>query len=566
MNDYTLEDVKSMDSYITRNFLQNNSDCIRQIIEIFQSKIARLENLGLMYLKGGNGYSLLREFTTDINFNPFFGNNFNNTFRGDFDFQFVPTDPNAIERIDSEIIKILTETISEFSQINTLVNLNAFSLTNYDELKCKTNPTIRDGNLQISNHHYSSIKQPDLIGPSLKTYSTQKMNTKCEFHRGRVIIDPDDMVVINDRPDNCFRVYVNYSIPEFILYRLVYCASYNEKKINSFEKKEDLKLKSEIIDISVPRTGSAERLYATNGVITNFKNVNGCKFLVPGWGYHFYENLNLYLENELKISNSPQKRSKRIERGGYSLKQLIANNNINNFGLLKKLFNAPIKEDATSTVISLGSIFNYSINEKYFSDIPASAEALNKVKDLIFKSLGSQFESYLITEGNKLENKNLSNISNKEAERIFEIIAQFIMKSCSSSNEFQENYADYMNGKSRVVRSIGYDEKKEGSWYKELTPNVTLYPGTIGIHYFVIAVNPKDFQTIKNNLGNHSYNKPIINENYIIEKVSSNYVPVYSVILIADKRTPAMSYKHFIENMILVTERYVWQKIYEKSI
>lgn len=121
-------------------------------------------------------------------------------------------------------------------------------------------------------------------------------------------------------------IYVNYTIPDFILYRLMYGYHYTDVEGKNFE------LKSEIIDVTVPRKGSAEVFLSQQGVVTHFsRSEQG--FDIPGWGYHFYENINLLQEIRLGLSSSADKEEKRVRRGEQAMEALQA---LNPAGLLQE--------------------------------------------------------------------------------------------------------------------------------------------------------------------------------------------------------------------------------------
>lgn len=309
----TPDQKKKLDTLITADFLLNNRALVTQVIQAFANQMVLAGFTGAngynFYLKGGNALSMLR----------------NAALTGDYDFQLKPPAATfahweqAFPVLDQRIIAMLIATVTNFQ--NTQFNLTSFT-PNSIEAFARTaaiqgfdrpaNGTMAQGILKIG-FPYSKYDYRDVFSRATG---------------GRIVFDPQDrnnfqiIVFPHPLPNLQLYIYANYTITGFILYRVVCSFTY---MIGG----ESVNLKSEMIDVSVPRAGSAELYMSQEGVITYFRPAHGFPFNMPGLGYHFFENINLLQECELGISGSPHKQRARRDRLIYCINTLITANGVN---------------------------------------------------------------------------------------------------------------------------------------------------------------------------------------------------------------------------------------------
>lgn len=294
------EEKRKTDAAITKAFLNDtaNREIISRIIAAF-GKVMR-ERLDAVipgchfYLKGGNAFSMLKgEVPT-----------------GDYDFQlvlpradyedwykaFLRFDPLILEALKASLAEVegrFTDTVFETVELAAMVPDVDFTGITKGERQ-------RGISLLGSSYGYTDyagiVQDRNYTGKYMRNARLDVDRTGWTSALGPVI-------------------YVNYVIPEFLLYRLIYSYKYIDAGGAEFE------LKSEIIDVTVPRKGSAEVFLAQEGAVTWFRRTEQ-GFDLPGWGYHFYENINLLQEIELGISSSADKKEKRMERGRYAMDRL----------------------------------------------------------------------------------------------------------------------------------------------------------------------------------------------------------------------------------------------------
>lgn len=307
-----LEGRRIVDGELTHDFLNNNQALVQMLIREFGIQINLLVlnifPLCRFYLKGGNALAILTNRVPD----------------GDYDFQLRPSDADyanwatAFPALDAAILTALTNTvtITENNAANAglAFNVNSFLPTTIQAWAATAHNPIHDKNIDVANlvqiTRRNNVQQ---IGTNFRNSSYRQIVTNPNFHNGRVegpgavlfAATPFAGTAANFGP----MIYVNYTIPGFILYRMVFSYRYSDND-------GDFNLKSEIIDVSVPRPGSGEVFMAQNGVVTHFRATGNVQFPfeIPGWGYHLYENINLLQEIELGISGSPHKRVKRERR------------------------------------------------------------------------------------------------------------------------------------------------------------------------------------------------------------------------------------------------------------
>lgn len=317
----TKEQIKALEAVITRTFLSANIGPVTNLVQQFgQEMNARLPHLYRYYLKGGNAISLLQ----------------NVAMTGDFDFQIMPPLDAyddwraAFAQFDPIILVAMKEALE------VIPGAGAFDIQVFDvdELARLSEdiPELgrgafegvrqvkrRDMMMRIGSRYSQHLQRlDDTYGD--RTYLDIVHDPG--FENGRLELPPDYIAVTDIQPQKGPMIYINYTIPGFLLYRMVY--SFQYEKILPDGAVEKFSLKSEIIDVSVPRSGSAEIYMSQDGVITHFRfPANPAyKFLIPGWGYHFYENVNLLQEIFLRVSGSVHKRQKRVDRGIIAMNEL----------------------------------------------------------------------------------------------------------------------------------------------------------------------------------------------------------------------------------------------------
>ncbi len=311
----THEQKQKIEAEITAEFISKNSERVMDVAKTFSEKILNdkiiSKYMNNFYLKGGNSISVLED----------------KPLTGDFDFQFVPNADaynnwnTRIDVIDKRIIEAMKDTVKDYggSMFDT-------SISDCGNIKKIVSEVIGKDADAAENEFFNSVER---IGDEYMTcdYVTVAVEaSKNADNRAAVNrqTQPEMNVFDNKKFPAC--VYVNYTIPGFILYRLVCKRSYT---ITIDGVAEKVTLKSEIIDVSIPRVGSGEVYMSMKGIVTNFREKDA--FVIPGWGYHFYENINLLQEIELGISGSPQKKEKRLDRFNQAANKLIeANKNRKN--------------------------------------------------------------------------------------------------------------------------------------------------------------------------------------------------------------------------------------------
>jgi len=375
------EHRRILDAEITKNFLALNTVIVKMLVKEFSARITAAgytsANGYRFYLKGGNAFSMLKGVEPD----------------GDYDFQLRPPDAvyanwnGAFPDIDGRIIAALAETVANVANqiaamphpqpgfnttMFTAAALQEWSRTEGNPVKKagikldglvqgkRRNNLLKIGTQYVLCKYLQIVKDPQYINGRIEgrvSFSKAEFTAPAAKNFGPMI-------------------YVNYTIPGFILYRLAYSYRYS---IDG----EVFNLKSEIIDISVPRPGSAEVFMSQHGVITHFRRApEELQFDIPGWGYHFYENINLLQEIELGISGSVHKRDKRINRLEETIDKLAAVNK--GKSVLKRVLKMKMKEPQGIGARSLficgyfgalaHNIFHYGVyNKKAIKDIYKNA-------------------------------------------------------------------------------------------------------------------------------------------------------------------------------------------------
>lgn len=308
-----LDGRRTVDAELTRDFLGNNQPLVQMLIAEFgrQIQLAGLTpaNNYRFYLKGGNALAILA----------------NKPLSGDYDFQLRPPDATyanwavAFPILDTAILTALRNTVTNTQLAAAAAGLafwvNSFLPATIQGWAATAGNPIHEKHIDVANLVQRG-RRDDVqeIGTNFRSSNYRQIVTDPNYHNGRV--EGAGAVVFAANPFATAAatnfgpmIYVNYTIPGFILYRMVFSYQYSDND-GSFN------LKSEIIDVSVPRPGSGEVFMAQEGVVTHFRATGNPQlpFEIPGWGYHFYENINLLQEIELGISGSPHKKKKRETR------------------------------------------------------------------------------------------------------------------------------------------------------------------------------------------------------------------------------------------------------------
>lgn len=351
----TLDEKRKTEAALTSEFVGKNKGKLLEIAKCLAAKFdTGMRDMKNFYLKGGNAFYILdKEGGSDLTGK--------DAPEGDYDFQFVPDESvydcwqNKIKKIDENILCALKETAKEYKNG---FNTDCFKDENIIQLLSKN----IDG-------HPSDIKitARELVSGAARIGAKYLTLGYSEVAKA-AMAEPDKRIKL-DTADFCSEtiaegcepsVYVNYTIPGFILYRMVYKFRYTAV-INGRQQK--FSLKSEIADISVPRVGSGEVYMSQEGVVTNFRKK--CDFNIPGWGYHLYENINLIQEIDFGISGSAHKKAKREAR-------------------LKRAAEALIKANggAEGTFKDITALLGYTVSEPYSST--ESKEILGYYSALIY--------------------------------------------------------------------------------------------------------------------------------------------------------------------------------------
>lgn len=330
-----VEKRRMLDAEITKEYLKKNNDVIKEIAENFSQSILNAKadeknKIEKFYLKGGKSISILKGDTNAI---------------GDYDFQLVPNQEvydnwsNLFPVIDNLILQTLGEVA-----VNSNLNVPNADMDIW-KAACTRIPGMEE-TINVSKENEGLLR----IGIDYKDKSYRDIISDAHYDKqsGRINLDENKINKDGSIDIKGLHIYVNYTIPGFILYRLV--KSYKCEIVDNNEKLiTSINLKSEIIDVSVPRPGSPECHISQAGVITNFRKKGG--FNIPGWGYHFYENINLLQEVISGNSGSPHKAKKRWDRLNESINELlkvntdVANGENINMNLVKDKIYEPYEND-----------------------------------------------------------------------------------------------------------------------------------------------------------------------------------------------------------------------------
>ena len=346
----TKPQVKLADDCIKDAFLRLNQGPVGQLIQAFTQNINNaIQNNHPnyhLYLKGGNAISALSGAPMT----------------GDFDFQMVPDDA-AYQNWNQTVADCDTLIFTAFNAAINAVAGVPFDVAPFILPPRQPQPPLgnpppagyafpRNSNMYKADFDYGANVQSVRRNCRVKigqpyanmTYTQIINDHRFDKVQQRLLFTPHDIqasiqsavlppLLANNGP----MYYVNYTIPGFILYRLVYSYEYTDNNPALAAQEHTYILKSEIIDVSVPRKGSGEVHISQDHVITHFRPYTspgppaplqpplpqGVTISIPGWGYHLYEAITLIQEIELGISGSPHKRQKRLDRGRQALHELL---------------------------------------------------------------------------------------------------------------------------------------------------------------------------------------------------------------------------------------------------
>lgn len=429
------ETKKTIEAQLTKEFLnhEKNNKIVAHLIHIFVERLrANLPPGYQFYLKGGNAVALLegKEPT------------------GDYDFQLVP--PSAgYANWSPEIDRLTDIIISSFRECLGALP-DKFDETVFD-VETLRRWTQESGN-PMQGIDLSGIEKKERnrymvgLGAEYGRWTYWNIRKSPKFSGGRFHITENEVARELMKPECGPVIYVNYIIPEFILYRVIYEYIYVDNS------GREIYLKSEIIDVTVPRSGSAES--HQGGKIT-YLRTSSLGVDIPGWGYHFYENVNMLQEIELGISASAHKAKKRRERGLRAMEELIK---LNPEGLWSPLIQEPGEGGKTECILGYLGALTYHVND--YSD------CLNG-QSLLLPDLVKPLEAEILQE---------------------EIRRSDIMRRINNSNEFPTELDRFV--KFRITKSV------------ELLP--VLAPGMIRSAVFknlLSKYNPKD-RNLKMTLNN----------------------------------------------------------------
>lgn len=323
--------------------------------------------------------------------------------------------------------------------------------------------------------------------------------------------------------------YVNYRIPGFILYRIVLRRAY--KKENEIEH-----LKSEIIDISIPRYGSNEVYMSQEGVITHFCEVSTLYedwtgFKVPGWGYHFYENLNLLQEIELGISGSKHKKEKREKRGKNALDHLLQNNDRS---LTKIILDDSINESKGHNILGFLAAHLYNIDSYGVLD----GELIGNIKEKIKKFYKAELNAVPISENQ---------------ENLFLNLVKFQTKNNVLNNMI--TFED-LTSEIKKLEAMCLDKKTKPQFYIynfDIIKSDDKEP--IPLRFLVMKVSTANYENIKINYKKNNKDDIIENNNQCSLTLRSRGGTCY-LIMAHDLNNNAIKYKQILERTIIQSQRY----------
>lgn len=292
------ENKRIIDAEITKRFLRDNRDIVKKLVGNFA--VCMNDGGFRYYLKGGNAVAILRDGNEEH-------------LDGDFDFQLRPAAGDYANwtgnyaNLNTRLVHILKDTVDITAAMEDIGRFREECFETEAVKALAAAKGIDLGGLRRLERRSDIMYIGRKYGEMSYTGIIESGNGGRIEEKG-IVEDSEEEF---DGRGKAFgpSVYVNYTIPGFILYRMVYSYSYEMDG-------QRFNLKSEIIDLSIPRPGSAEVYLSQEGVVTYFRDsgIAGYPFQIPGWGYHLYENINLLQEIELGVSGSADKKQKRVDR------------------------------------------------------------------------------------------------------------------------------------------------------------------------------------------------------------------------------------------------------------
>lgn len=509
---------RELDSQLTSSFLtkKSNMNIVKEMVKMLGEKMNNRLTLQSphFYLKGGNSISLLE----------------NQPFTGDFDFQ-LSLDKEAYQDIQkwkkqiNDIDQILRDILKEICK------------------ECKKNDFVIEDSFDNIKIDYTADQFSTgymLIGKSYLEETYSDIISKINLQKGETRLNINKNEIESQTKDSKSPQpmwYVNYTIPGFILYRIVLRRAY--KKGNEIEH-----LKSEIIDISIPRYGSNEVYMSQEGVITHFCEVSTLYedwtgFKVPGWGYHFYENLNLLQEIELGISGSKHKKEKREKRGKNALDHLLQNNERS---LTKIILDDSINESKGHNILGFLAAHLYNIDSYGVLD----GELIGNIKEKIKKFYKAELNAVPISENQ---------------ENLFLNLVKFQTKNNVLNNMI--TFED-LTSEIKKLEAMCLDKKTKPQSYIynfDIIKSDDKEP--IPLRFLVMKVSTANYENIKINYKKNNKDDIIENNNQCSLTLRSRGGTCY-LIMAHDLNNNAIKYKQILERTIIQSQRYRLALAYNK--
>lgn len=513
---------RELDSKITSSFLSDsqNMNIVFKMVNMLGNEIKRDEMLKSLhfYVKGGNSIALLE----------------NKPFSGDFDFQLslnkesyenVKNWQENIISIDSKLRQILTDICNQYDEICRQSSNEKFKVENIfdDRIGDYVSDKFSIGHMLIGKNYlkntYSQI---------ISKINLQKGETRLNISKSEIESQTSNSEVVKPM------WYVNYTIPGFILYRIVLRKSYKKGK-------ETEHLKSEIIDISIPRYGSDEVYMSQENIITHFKDVSIYKkefsgFKVPGWGYHFYENLNLLQEIKLNISGSKHKKEKRINRGTLALNHLLEKNGNS---LDNILYSNKIYENDEEAILGLVEAYAYNVDTYHVLNKAMMDNIKSKIKEF--------YTSELKTTPIRKEQRNL-----------FSNLVEY-----QTNNNVLNNMIMFKDLEKAVneVKRLGLVSPEPYFLIYNFDKTKLMDKDEIPVRFLVMNVNSHNYNKIKDEYKKSASIFEFEDQCYIILRVSGG---TCYLIMNHTLKSNAISYEQILERTIIQSQRYRLALAYNK--
>lgn len=414
-------------------------DFMVQEISRLQAKLAeRFGDNVLFFLKGGNALNLLRGIKSN-----------SNTPWSDWDIQLIinPTLPSyAWYELFIEVDQFLTEQLEGKWNETGVLSENGMqqrwlsSITGdtsicWSELSSEEMETIR------KKLHSKFMDMTVLLFQDPEIHLEKQTNKKqvlCAkaLHPGqlrenvRSIISsipiPEgevDRTALNQRRENIFdglypyseeptssyadfgiSMSLNYTMPEYYLYRMAIQFSHSE----SFIPQNKKSLRAELFDISILRRGNLTSLIQWNTIKKQltFRGEDSRKLILPDYEYHYQENLDMVFETLGGSSLSPQKAMQRLVRAGEAMQTLVKekksvlekkeSNVVSNFHELTSMLNL-MKGHVSETEYFALIDFLHGIQHDYEFEVDSFAKkrAVGVISDRLSRLLDNENDSVM---------------------------------------------------------------------------------------------------------------------------------------------------------------------------